>query len=136
MVERNRNPKSAYISSLGRFILERRVELGLTQEEIGRRARMSHSAISRLESGDRSASRMATLVKLAGALQVPIEVLLQHSPAATERSGVGLPSRSGTVGADAAVANALNRHRGLSRRERDIVLALVRALAQNTAKGG
>jgi hypothetical protein len=79
---------------------------------------------------------MATLVKLASALEVPIEALLQQVAAATRYPGVSLPSQPGTLSADAAIANALSGREGLCQHDQDIILALIRALAQDTTKGG
>jgi ribosome-binding protein aMBF1 (putative translation factor) len=53
--------------AIARFVLQRRAELGLTQEELAARMRTSHSAISRIESGQHRTS-VATLERLAEAL--------------------------------------------------------------------
>lgn len=54
---------------IARFMIMRRAELGLTQEELAKRMGTSHSAISRIESGQHRTS-VATLERLAGALEV------------------------------------------------------------------
>jgi transcriptional regulator with XRE-family HTH domain len=51
-----------------RLVIRKRMELGLTQEELAQRMGTSHSVISRLESGQHSAS-LATMRKLAQALE-------------------------------------------------------------------
>lgn len=49
---------------------------GLSQEELAFRASIHRTQISLMESGSRL-PRLDTLVKLAGALEVPIEILLE-----------------------------------------------------------
>lgn len=52
---------------IARFVIHRRAELGLTQEQLAERMGTSHSAISRIESGQHRTS-VATLERLAEAL--------------------------------------------------------------------
>lgn len=54
---------------IARFVIQRRAELGLTQEQLAERMGTSHSAISRIESGQHRTS-VATLQRLAEALGV------------------------------------------------------------------
>ena len=54
---------------VARFVITRRAELGLTQKQLAERMGTSHSAISRVESGQHRAS-VATLERLAQALEV------------------------------------------------------------------
>jgi ribosome-binding protein aMBF1 (putative translation factor) len=54
---------------IARFVIMRRSELGLTQEQLAERMGTSHSAISRIESGQHRTS-VATLERLAQALEV------------------------------------------------------------------
>ena len=54
---------------IARFVIMRRAELGLTQEQLAERMGTSHSAISRIESGQHRTS-VATLERLADALAV------------------------------------------------------------------
>jgi ribosome-binding protein aMBF1 (putative translation factor) len=54
---------------IARFVIKRRAELGLTQEQLAERMGTSHSAISRIESGQHRTS-VATLERLAQALEV------------------------------------------------------------------
>lgn len=49
---------------------------GMSQEELAFRASIHRTQISLMESGNRQ-PRLDTLVKLAGALEVPIETLLE-----------------------------------------------------------
>lgn len=55
--------------AIARFVIQRRAELGLTQQELAERMGTSHSAISRIESGQHQAS-VTTLQRLAEALEV------------------------------------------------------------------
>ena len=54
---------------IARFVITRRAELGLTQRQLAERMGTSHSAISRVESGQHRTS-VATLERLAQALEV------------------------------------------------------------------
>jgi transcriptional regulator with XRE-family HTH domain len=54
---------------IARFVIMRRAELGLKQEQLAERMGTSHSAISRVESGQHRTS-VATLERLAQALEV------------------------------------------------------------------
>lgn len=54
---------------IARFVITRRAELGLTQEQLAERMGTSHSAISRIESGQHRSS-VATLERLSHALEV------------------------------------------------------------------
>ena len=56
-------------SSIGKFVAWRREELGLSQRELGKRAGVSHTVISRLESGQQVPSPK-TLERLAEAFRV------------------------------------------------------------------
>jgi ribosome-binding protein aMBF1 (putative translation factor) len=55
--------------AIARFVIQRRAELGLTQEQLAERMGTSHSAISRIESGQHATS-VTTLQRLADALGV------------------------------------------------------------------
>lgn len=65
--------------AVARFAIRRRGELGLTQAELARRMGTSHSAISRLESGQHRTS-MATLQRLAEALDARLVVAFESEP--------------------------------------------------------
>jgi ribosome-binding protein aMBF1 (putative translation factor) len=54
---------------IARFVIMRRAELGLTQQQLAERMGTSHSAVSRIESGQHRTS-VATLERLATALEV------------------------------------------------------------------
>ena len=65
--------------TIARFVILRRGELGLTQEQLADRMGTSHSAISRIESGQHSTS-VATLQRLAKALDVRLVVGFESGP--------------------------------------------------------
>jgi transcriptional regulator with XRE-family HTH domain len=60
---------------VGRNISSARRRAGLTQEQLSRRASIRQNDISRLERGHYS-PHLATLVRLAGALETPVAELL------------------------------------------------------------
>lgn len=64
---------------IGRRIKEARHKLGLTQEELGERARLHYSYIGQVERGNKIPS-LKTLKKIAQALNIKLEVLLEDSP--------------------------------------------------------
>ena len=61
------------------FVIMRRAELGLTQERLAERMGTSHSAISRIESGQHRSS-VATLERLAQALDVRFVMGFETGP--------------------------------------------------------
>ena len=65
---------------LARIVIRRRMDLGLTQEELAERMGTSHSAISRIESGQHSTS-VQTLQRLAAALEMRFVMGFEHGPA-------------------------------------------------------
>jgi ribosome-binding protein aMBF1 (putative translation factor) len=60
----------AEFERLARVVIMRRAELGLSQEELGRRMGVTVGAVSRIESGQHATSAK-TLECLAAALQLP-----------------------------------------------------------------
>lgn len=64
---------------IARFVVIRRAELGLTQEQLAKRMRTSHSAISRIESGQHRTS-VGTLERLAQALEVRLVMGFETGP--------------------------------------------------------
>ena len=66
--------------AIARQVILRRSELGLTQKELAERVGTSHSAISRLESGQHRAS-IATLERVGEALGLRLVVSLEPAAA-------------------------------------------------------
>jgi ribosome-binding protein aMBF1 (putative translation factor) len=66
--------------AIARQVILRRGELGLTQKELAERVGTSHSAISRLESGQHRAS-IATLERVGEALGLRLVVSLEPTAA-------------------------------------------------------
>jgi ribosome-binding protein aMBF1 (putative translation factor) len=64
---------------IARFVIMRRAELGLTQEQLAERMGTSHSAVSRIESGQHRTS-VATLERLAHALDVRFVMGFESGP--------------------------------------------------------
>ena len=65
---------------LARIVIRRRLDLGLTQEQLAGRMGTSHSAISRIESGQHGTS-VQTLQRLAAALEMRFVMGFEHGPA-------------------------------------------------------
>jgi ribosome-binding protein aMBF1 (putative translation factor) len=65
---------------LARIVIRRRMDLGLTQEDLASRMGTSYSAISRIESGQHSTS-VQTLQRLAAALEMRFVMGFEHGPA-------------------------------------------------------
>ncbi len=65
---------------LARIVIRRRLELDLTQEQLAERMGTSHSAISRIESGQHGTS-VRTLQRLAAALEMRFLFGFEHGPA-------------------------------------------------------
>jgi ribosome-binding protein aMBF1 (putative translation factor) len=65
---------------LARIVIRRRMDLSLTQEQLAERMGTSHSAISRIESGQHSTS-VRTLQRLAAALEMRFVMGFEHGPA-------------------------------------------------------
>lgn len=59
----------------GELIKQRRLELGLSQRKLGKKARISDAFICQIEKGDRSFS-IEILIKLSKALSLPIEKII------------------------------------------------------------
>jgi predicted RNase H-like HicB family nuclease/DNA-binding Xre family transcriptional regulator len=79
------------LEHVGGTIRHYRRRMGMTQEELARRAGLAPTSIVRLESGEVRAPRLSTLESLAVALQIPVAELVQCvadiKPAHAEASG-------------------------------------------------
>ncbi len=64
---------------IARLVIMRRAELGLTQEQLAARMGTSHSAVSRIESGQHRTS-VATLERVARALEVRLLMGFETGP--------------------------------------------------------
>lgn len=64
---------------LARIVIRRRMDLGLTQGELADRMGTSHSAISRIESGQHSTS-VQTLQRLAESLEMRFVMGFEYGP--------------------------------------------------------
>ena len=65
--------------AIARFVIRRRADLGLTQEQLAERMGTSHSAVSRIESGQHRTS-VATLERLAEALEARLVMGFETGP--------------------------------------------------------
>lgn len=61
-------------AELGRMVRARRDELGLSRRDLAERSAVSYPYVSQIETGDREPS-LRTLMKVAGALDLPVEAL-------------------------------------------------------------
>jgi ribosome-binding protein aMBF1 (putative translation factor) len=77
---RTAQERLAPYEGIARFVIMRRAGLGLTQEQLAERMGTSHSAISRIESGQHRTS-VATLERLAQALDVRFVMGFESGPA-------------------------------------------------------
>jgi ribosome-binding protein aMBF1 (putative translation factor) len=77
---REAQERLAPYEQLARIVIRRRLDLGLTQEQLAERMGTSHSAISRIESGQHSTS-VQTLQRLATALEMRFVMGFEHGPA-------------------------------------------------------
>lgn len=67
------------LSPLARLIKQRRTKAGLTAREVARRAGLSPTVVTRLESGERTAPQQDVVHGLARALNIPVVDLLAIS---------------------------------------------------------
>lgn len=76
---REAQERLAPYEQLARIVIRRRMDLGLTQGELADRMGTSHSAISRIESGQHSTS-VQTLQRLAEALEMRFVMGFEYGP--------------------------------------------------------
>ena len=70
--------------AIARVVIMRRGELGLSQRELAERMGTSHSAISRIESGQHQTS-VGTLKRLATALELRLLIGFERGPASSPK---------------------------------------------------
>jgi ribosome-binding protein aMBF1 (putative translation factor) len=80
--------------ALARFVIRRRSELGLTQADLAKRMGTSHSAISRIESGQHRTS-VETLRRLAAALDTHLVVGFHDDPKKLEEEPISKDAARG-----------------------------------------
>ncbi len=79
LISRVNSQGNQLAQALGRRLRYLRAQTGLTQLELGRRASMDRTYISRLERG-RILPRFIVMVRLAESLGVSVVELVRHSP--------------------------------------------------------
>ena len=123
---------------LGAQVLRIREFLGFSQEQLARLAGVSQGAISRLENGRGLATPLLVVLKTYSALRTALTHVDQEilSPEARQLmvvgahilgEGVVYPSFAPTH--DPGVEELLRLYNGLSQRQRDQLLAVLRAMA-------
>jgi len=129
---------------LGAQVLRVREFLGLSQEQLARLAGVSQGAISRLENGRGLATPLLVVIKTCEALRGALSHLDQEilSPEARALVAVGAhiqdehgvyPSFPPTR--DPGVEELLRLYNGLSQRQREQLLAVLRAMAAALVAG-
>lgn len=104
--------------TIGARLQEIRRTRGLTQEQFAEAVGIQPPTLSRYETGRRSMS-VDLLVRVAGALDVPVDRLLQ-----------GHACRSSVLDEDESVATLKERWLALGEKERELVLELLASLAK------
>lgn len=94
--------------SIGRAILRAREERNLTQEQVGRRAGLAASYISRIEN-DRVHPTMPTLSRVAGALRLPVSALFR----AHEQGEAQLEHRCPVSAFGKCIGEQIRSHQGV-----------------------
>lgn len=76
--------KKKVLLSLGHLVKERRIALGISQEELGLRANLDRTYISGVERGVRNPS-LTALVSIASGLGITVSNLLDHLEIQTDK---------------------------------------------------
>ncbi len=129
---------------LGAQVLRIREFLGLSQEQLARIAGVSQGAISRLENGRGLATPLLVVIKTCGALRGALAHLDQEvlSPEARAlvAAGAHIPDGDGVYPSfapthDPGIEEVLRLYNGLSQRQREQLLAVLRAMATALVAG-
>ena len=129
---------------LGAQVLRVREFLGLSQEQLARLAGVSQGAISRLENGRGLATPLLVVIKTCGALRGALahldQEILSPEARALVTAGMHIPGDAGLYPSfaptqDPGVEELLRLYNGLSQRQREQLLAVLRAMASALLAG-
>lgn len=129
-----------WMRGLGRQARRIREFLGLSQEQIARSAGVSQGAVSRLEGGRGLATPLLVVVKLNVAMRRALaaydrELLSHEAKEILDRTDLHVPETGATrfveypLAKDAGMEELVRLYRGLPERQREKLLAVVRATA-------
>lgn len=129
-----------WMRGLGRQARRIREFLGLSQEQIARAAGVSQGAVSRLEGGRGLATPLLVVVKLNVAVRRALaaydpELLSPEARAILDRTDLHVPDSGASrfieypLAKDVGVEELVRLYRGLPERQREKLLAVVRATA-------
>src|SRR5262249_7085215 len=147
MIKENSNQDwREWMRGLGRQARRIREFLGLSQEQIARAAGVSQGAVSRLEGGRGLATPLLVVVKLNGAMRrarstYDPELLSPEARAILDRDDLHVPENGSTqfveypMAKDVGVDELVRLYRGLPERQREKLLAVVRATASALSPG-
>jgi transcriptional regulator with XRE-family HTH domain len=135
-----------WMRGLGRQARRIREFLGLSQEQIARLAGVSQGAISRLEGGRGLATPLLVVVKLNVAMRRALsgydpELLSPEAQNIMEKTDLYVPDNGSSgfaeypLAKDVGVEELVRLYRGLPERQREKLLAVVRATASVLAPG-
>jgi len=81
MAKRKGSSRGIRTTDLGEYLTSKRLEKGLTQEQIAKRLRRSRSCVCRIERGQRNSEclRGYILYQLAEAYNAPVDVVLEKA---------------------------------------------------------
>jgi len=128
-----------WMRGLGEQVLRVREFLGFSQEQLARIAGVSQGAVSRLENGRGVATPLLVVTKISAALRTALgrvdPELLSDEARRIVQQGMSLPDAHGALLAtgpaqDHTVEELLRLYHGLSERQREQLLVVVRAMAR------